>query len=63
MKKFKLIKEFKKKIDRLESEVHKEVISLLDITESLVGQYAQCKKATHQAAQKLFEIEKKDVFK
>ena len=63
MRKFKLIKEFKKKIDKLETEIHKEVISLLDITENLIEEFVQCKKAACSSFEKLSEISNPKIFK
>ena len=44
MKKLKLIKEFRTKIDILEKQIQKEALRLVENTEHILSEYKQCKQ-------------------
>jgi len=62
MKKFKLIQENKRKIELLEKEIYKEVMGLVDFTESLIHEYALCKKKITDLSDMLANVETPSVF-
>lgn len=53
MKKLKLIKEFRKKIELLEREIQREALKLIESTESLIHEYAACKATATELAEHL----------
>lgn len=57
MKKLKLIKEFRKKIDILEKEVQREALKLIDQTESLVQEYSLSQQSVTRLAELFAAIE------
>jgi hypothetical protein len=63
MKKLKLIKEFRRKIELLEREIQKEALRLIDTTESLIHEYAACKAAANHLEDKLVSIEQPEAFR
>lgn len=62
MKKLKLIKEFRKKIDILEKEVQKESLKLIDQTEILIEEYSKCKENVSHLAEFFAKIEDVEVY-
>lgn len=58
MKKLKLIKEFRKKIDILEKEVQREALHLVDQTDALVKQYALSREGVTRLSDLLGGFEK-----
>lgn len=62
MKKLKLIKEFRKKIDILEKEVQKESLKLIDQTEILIEEYSKCKENVSHLADVFAKIENAEVY-
>ena len=56
MKKFKLIQENKRKIEILEKDIYKEVMGLVDFTESLIHEYALCKKKITELSEMLVNV-------
>ena len=62
MKKLKLIQENKRKIEVLEKEIYKEVIVLVDFTQSLIHEYALCKKKIAQLSDMLVNVETPDIY-
>lgn len=56
MKKFKLIQENKRKIEMLEKEIYKEVMGLVEFTESLIHEYALCKKKITELSDMLVNV-------
>ena len=62
MKKFKLIQENKRKIEMLEKEIYKEVMGLVEFTESLIHEYALCKKKITELSDMLVNVQTPQVF-
>lgn len=62
MKKLKLIKEFRKKIDILEKEIQKESLKLIEHTELLITEYSLCKENVSQLSDVLASIEELETY-
>ena len=62
MKKLKLIKEFRKKIDILEKEMQKEVLKLMGSTESLLEEFNSCREGVDSLSSVLANIEKAESY-
>ena len=62
MKKLKLIKEFKTKIDVLEKQIQKEALRLIENTEQLMEEYSQCKQFADSLSEMLAGIEQPDKY-
>jgi hypothetical protein len=58
MKKLKLIKEFRKKIDILEKETQKEALKLINGTEGLLKEYEQCRERVQDLSEIFASVEK-----
>jgi hypothetical protein len=62
MKKLKLIKEFRRKIDMLEREIRKESMKMVDQTEILINEYSLGKESAQRLAQLFTNIESLDTY-
>ena len=58
MKKLKLIKEFRKKIDILQKEIQKESLKLINGTQSLLGEYNSCREGVNTLSEIFANVEK-----
>ena len=63
MKKIKYIKEVRRKIDYLETEIMKEAATMLEVTEGLIHEYSLCKESAYDIAERLRDLENAETFK
>ena len=62
LKKLKLIREFRCKIEYLEREIQKECLKLVKDTESLVEEYAMCQGSAKELTKIFADIEQEEAY-